>query len=49
MSNSKKCVKCGDTEDLWYEPMMLLGISDPSEYILCGHCLSEEYEGDDEI
>tara|TARA_B100000927_G_scaffold27294_1_gene20433 strand:+ start:21583 stop:21747 length:165 start_codon:yes stop_codon:yes gene_type:complete len=45
--NSKKCCKCGDTEDLWYEPMVMLGIGKPDDYILCGHCLNIEY--DDEI
>lgn len=52
MSSKKckeKCCKCGDTEDLWYEPMVMLGIGKPEDYILCGFCLNIEYQGDDEI
>ncbi len=42
--NSKKCTKCGDTEDLWYEPMVMLGIGKEEDYILCGYCLNIAYE-----
>ena len=37
--SKEKCCKCGDTEDLWYEPMVMLGIGKPEDYILCGFCL----------
>ena len=46
MMNLKKCIKCGETNqhDLWYEPMVLLGLGEEEDYILCGYCLKIEYE-----
>ena len=43
----KKCIKCGATKNLWYEPMVLLGFGKEEDYILCRNCLDIEY--DDEI